>query len=349
VSALGSLTIQRTYFRCQGCKTGGYPLDQRLGLDGFLTRQATRLACRAGAQHSFAAAEDLLADFCGWHISDECLRQACHEEARRIAQWQEQNPAATAAFPKAQGVVEFQTDAVKVNTETGWRDMKIGIFAKRPLGPAATPQAWESRALPKPSVRNAFAAIESIETFAPQWRPWMQRLGIEAYASITILGDGAEWIWDHAQVQFPGASGILDIYHASSYIADAAKALFGDGTAEAKTWLEQGRQSLLADGWYGICEHVGATLARENTPERQKAVEGMTTYLAKHTEHLNYCLRLHQGKSIGSGMVEGAAKNMIGKRMKQTGARWKVVNANKMAELCCLNYSSQWTDYWIAA
>jgi hypothetical protein len=346
---MGPITVERTYFTCRGCNEGGYPLDHRLGIDGFLTRQATRLACRAGAQHSFAGAEDLLADLCGWQISDERLRQACHEEARRIAEWQAHNPAATEAFPKASGVVEFQTDGVKVNTDTGWRDMKIGIFAKRPLGAAATPEQWDTRALPKPSVRNAFASIESIDTFAPQWRQWMQRLGITTFASITVLGDGAEWIWDHALVQFPGASGLLDIYHASTYISDAAKALFGDGTPEAKAWLNQGRQTLLADGWVGICGHVGATLATENTPERQKAVQGLTSYLAKHTEHLNYRLRLHQGKSIGSGMVEGAAKNLIGKRLKQTGARWKVANANKMAELCCLNYSSQWSAYWTAA
>lgn len=320
-----------------------------MGIDGFLTRQAARLACRAGARHSFAEAEEQLAEMCGWHISDERLRQACHEEARRIADWQANDLAATAAFPKASGVVEFQTDAVKVNTDTGWRDMKIGIFAKRPLGPSATPQEWDKRPLPKPSVRIAFASIEAIDTFAPQWRKWMQRLGIETFASINVLGDGAEWIWDHAQVQFPGASGTLDIYHASTYIADAAKALFGEGTPEALTWLDQGRQALLADGWYGICEYIGATLATENTPARQQAVEGLTSYLAKHTEHLNYRLRLHQGKSIGSGMVEGAAKNLIGKRLKQTGARWKVENANKMGELCCLNYSSQWANYWNAA
>lgn len=348
MTAAGPITIQRTYFTCYGCNDGGYPLDPRLGIDGFLTRQATRLACRAGARHSFAEAEDLLADLCGWQISDERLRRACHEESRRIAEWQVQNPAATEAFPKAKGEVEFQTDAVKVNTDTGWRDMKIAIFAKRPLGLAATPEQWDTRLLPKPCVRNAFASIEAIDTFAPQWREWMQRLKINSFASITVLGDGAEWIWDHAQEQFPGATGILDIYHASTYISDAAKALFGDGTPETKAWLDQGRQKLLADGWFGICEYIGATLATENTPERQKAIEPLTNYLAKHTDHLNYCLRLHQGKSIGSGMVEGAAKNMIGKRLKQTGARWKVENANKMADLCCLNYSSQWSAYWTA-
>lgn len=346
---MGPITIRRAYFTCFGCNEGGYPLDRRLGIEGFLTRQALRLACRAGARHSFAEAEEQLAEMCGWQISDERLRQACHEEARRMAEWLSQNPAATEDFPLAKGVVEFQTDAVKVNTDTGWRDMKIGIFAKRPLGATATPEEWDTRHLPKPSARLAFASIEPIDTFAPQWREWMQRLKINAFASITVLGDGAEWIWDHAQKQFPGAVGNLDIYHASTYISDAAKALFGEGKPEAQTWLDQGRQALLADGWFGICEFIGSTLASDNTPERHKAVESLTSYLAKHTEHLNYRLRLHQGKSIGSGMVEGAAKNLIGKRLKQTGARWNVGNANKMAQLCCLNYSSQWANYWTAA
>jgi hypothetical protein len=198
-------------------------------------------------------------------------------------------------------------------------------------------------------VRIAFAGIESIDLFAPRWAEWKRRLGIVSPASISVLGDGAEWIWDHAQVQFPGASGLLDIYHASTYISDAAKALHGEGTPKAKTWLDEGRQALLADGWWGICQHIGATLAIDHSPERHQAVAGLTNYLAKHLDHLNYRLRLHQGKSIGSGMVEGAAKNLIGKRLKQTGARWNVENANKMGELCCLNYSSQWIAYWTAA
>ena len=56
-----------------------------------------------------------------------------------------------------------------------------------------------------------------------------------------------------------------------------------------------------------------------------------------------------RGEPIGSGLIEGACKQVIGKRMKQTGARWTVANANRMAELCCLTYSDQWAEYWLAA
>ena len=45
---------------------------------------------------------------------------------------------------------------------------------------------------------------------------------------------------------------------------------------------------------------------------------------------LNYAYRLHTGQSIGSGMIEGAAKDVIGKRLKKTGVRWFVKNVPKI-------------------
>jgi hypothetical protein len=46
----------------------------------------------------------------------------------------------------------------------------------------------------------------------------------------------------------PARTGVLDIYHASTYIANVGKALFGEASADAKAWLEEGRARLLSDG-----------------------------------------------------------------------------------------------------
>ena len=165
-------------------------------------------------------------------------------------------------------------------------------------------------------------------------------------AAITTLGDGAAWIWNAAAEQLPGGGGVLDIYHAAEHIADAGKGLFGEGTAAAATWLEEGRGLLLSDGWAGLCDHIGATLAKAPELAGHAALGELTGYFAAHTGRLNYCHRLYTGRSIGSGMVEGAAKNLIGKRLKQTGARWVVDNVNAMADLCCLSYSDHWDLYW---
>ncbi|NQV27318.1 MAG: hypothetical protein HQ518_23470 [Rhodopirellula sp.] len=53
-----------------------------------------------------------------------------------------------------------------------------------------------------------------------------------------------------------------------------------------------------------------------------------------------------QGRSIGSGLIEGACKNLIGRRLKQTGAHWKVRRVNRMAGLYAVMYGDNWNRYW---
>ena len=69
-------------------------------------------------------------------------------------------------------------------------------------------------------------------------------------------------------------------------------------------------------------------------------------YLTPQVEHTHYREWLAEGRSIGSGMVEGACKTAIGKRLKQTGARWRVRRLERMVALCCLVYSEQFDAYW---
>jgi hypothetical protein len=345
MTALGRSELLRTYFACPGCGQGGAHVDRLLGLDGFLTRQASRLVCLTGSQLAFAAAGRMLAVCCGWAVSDETIRLACQGQAGRIDEFHA-TPAAAVGFAAAAGEVEFQLDATKVNTTGGWRDMKIGIFARREPGEKATAAEWDSRTLPAPTARVAFAAIEPIEQFAPRLGAWAARLGLTDTAAITTLGDGAAWIWNAAAEQLPGGGGVLDIYHVAEHISDAAKGLFGVGTAAAASWLEGGRRLVLSDGWAGLCDHIGATLTSAPELAGDAALVELTGYFAAHTERMNYAHRLHTGRSIGSGMVEGAAKNLIGKRMKQTGARWVVGNAEAMAGLCSLSYSDHWDLYW---
>ena len=310
-----------------------------------MTRQATRLICLTGSRAGFAAAAAMLAACCGWAVSDETIRAACEAQAGRVAAFQS-GPAASEAFCRAAGEVEFQLDGTSINTTGGWREMKVGILARREPGGPATSAEWDTRKLPAPTARVAFAAIEPIDRFAPRIAEWAGRLKLSDTASITTIADGAAWIWNAAADQLPGSGGVLDIYHASEHIAAAGKKLLGEGAIAARAFLEEGRALLLSDGWAGLCDHIGATLVTDPDLSGHAALAELTGYFAAHTERLNYAHRLHTGASIGSGMVEGAAKNLIGKRMKQTGSRWVVANADAMASLCSLSYSDHWDLYW---
>lgn len=263
-----------------------------------------------------------------------------------MANWQRDALDARASFRQAGGDIEFSTDGTSVNTWEGWREMRLGIFSKRHRGEAAVPEDWDDRELPAPHVRVAFAAIENSERFGSRWGRWTQRLGIQDTSKVTVLADGAGWIWQQAAMHFPGANGILDIYHALEHVADAAKKVYGEETVRCRRWIDSMRTALLSGGWPSVRQRLRRTWLRTKKRCHRTILQSLANYLGKHRQHLDYPGRLSEGRSIGSGQVEGACKHMIGRRLKQTGARWRVRRANRMANLCSLLYSNLWNAYW---
>jgi hypothetical protein len=251
--------------------------------------------------------------------------------------WQREDPEAAGPFRAATGDIEFQTDGTCVNTTGGWREVRLSIFARRQRGePLTDLDDWDEQRMPAPHVRVATAAIRTSDALGPQWRRAAARLGIARTDQVTVLADGAKWIWAEVEKNLPGAAGVLDIYHASEHLHAAAVALNGAGPA-AEAWYGRRRRTLLESG--------SSALLAELAPEPGDVSE-LVGYLGPHGDHTPYRRRLAEGRSIGSGMVEGACKTAIGKRLKQTGARWKVRRLERMAALCCLAYGDQFEAYW---
>jgi len=351
MTAAGELKLSRAYFECPACLDSGYPLDDRLGVAGRYSRGAERLISLAAASWSYEISSDRLEELCGLRVGETTVREIAQRHGAAANAWMRSAPEAVRPFREAVGDVEFTTDGTSVNTTGGWREMKLGIFSKRDRAEPATPQEWESRRLPRPKVRTAFAAIEKSEDFGRRWKASRKRLGLPDASAITVLADGAKWIWEEQRKHLHGADGVLDIFHALQHLSDLSKTLHA--TEEAATaWTDQARTTLLESGWSGIEALLEQGAADQSDSPRQavhrQAIEGLRNYLADHQHHLNYAERLQAGQSIGSGQVEGGCKNMIGRRLKQTGARWRVRRVNRQAGLCSLMYSHQWNSYWDA-
>lgn len=347
-TAAGEVRLSRAYFECPRCLDSGYPLDERLGVDGRYSWEAQRLICLAAASWSYDVSSERLAELCGLKVCDTTIREISQQHGARSHEWLRSEPEAAREFREAAGDVEFTTDGTCVNTTTGWREMKLGIFSKRGRGQPAPPEEWSTRSLPAPNVRMAFAVIENSDDFGRRWKAWRKRLGLLEASAITVLADGAKWIWEEQRKHFHGADGVLDVFHALQHLAALGGVLHPNDTGAATTWLDEARQTLLHQGYSGIDRFVQRG-SSHHTPPQQAAVESLRNYLAPHQQHLNYAARLASGQSIGSGQVEGGCKNLIGRRLKQTGARWRVRRVNRMAGLCALMYSHHWNTYWQTA
>ncbi|MGH7224978.1 MAG: hypothetical protein ACRELF_17285, partial [Gemmataceae bacterium] len=228
MTALGPIRIERSYANCPACQQGAFPADGLLGLKGWLTARALQMACRAGVADPFRKAEILLEELAGWSLDADTLRRRCHEQAAVAAATRAERTTLPEAFTQASGDFELHIDAGKVNTvEDQWRDVKVAVFARRQRGESCDSTGLQERRLPEPSVRAVVAAVEGREDFGPRLEAEALRLSVPLGKGLSVLGDGAEWIWNLADDHFPGSDGVLDFWHAAEKLGKAGRATLG--------------------------------------------------------------------------------------------------------------------------
>ena len=351
ITPVGEVRIARRYYSCPDCRNKSTPWDEWAGVgDDHLTPQARRMAVLAGSSWSFDMASARLKELCGVQISDNVIRKVTNAAGRRAMAWRSE-PSATAAVRQASGQAEFYTDGTSVNTRSGWREIRLGVFATRPAGEPATPAEWATRKLPKPTARLAVASLQSADAFSATCEEVVRSLNWDDGRSVTALADGAKWIWKRVAEHLPRGECVLDVYHVSEHLHDCGRVLHGDRTPAARAWADQRLLSLIEHGpirFLESLEQEKATLSGRWRTKRKKraALSSLIAYLKPNVDGLWYASRLARGLPIGSGMVEGAAKTIVGRRLKLNSARWHANRAEHVAALCCLLYDDQWDAFW---
>jgi hypothetical protein len=85
----------------------------------------------AGSRCSFDHASEDLEELSHIQVSNDVVRRVCDEEGKAIQKWMNNSAEPGKAFAAAQGVVEFSTDGLKINTVAGWREIRQSVFCKR--------------------------------------------------------------------------------------------------------------------------------------------------------------------------------------------------------------------------
>lgn len=244
-------------------------------------------------------------------------------------------------------------DGVKILTrEDGWREVKIVSISEVIVeSPEATPGAEETVAasdedrgrqddlnLTEHSYR---ATLGDKAEFIPALKGELARRRVRQAAEISTVNDGADWIWDLTARYLPERrTEILDWSHAVANLAKAGKAGWGEGTAEGHAWLEQRKAEL----WNG--QLVQVEIGLENLPKRYKErgddIRQVKAYIDQHWTRLQYDIFRSQGRPIGSGTVESAARNVVTWRMKRGGQRWSTTGARRMLAAVGEVHSNRW-------
>jgi hypothetical protein len=164
------------------------------------------------------------------------------------------------------------------------------------------------------------------------------RRGAGRARQLTILGDGAAWIWNIASSKFPEATQVVDLYHAREHLHDLARFLefmLGDRKDE---WLAARLEDLDYGDIDGICT---AARVYPLTGVKKDELDTALGYFENNAPRMRYKWFRSRGLFVGSGVVEAGCKAVIGQRLKSSDIRWTVAGAGAIAALRCQQASSQ--------
>jgi hypothetical protein len=310
----------------------------------------------AGSGCSFDEAARNLAELCHLSVSNDVVRGVCDEEGTRVQRWVNESPEPRKAFAAAEGVVEFSTDGLTINTTEGWREIRQSVISKREPALPATAAQWDQRPLTPPTVRMAVCGIAHCDRIGASWQRLARALGLPADQDLSVLADGARWIWEQAAKRFKGqdVQWVVDVYHVMLYL-HAVAAAAAMGADAGKQWVRGRVIALVEMGGPTFIEHLSSTgppatpassSSSSSSSAMTEAWAKLLKYLGDNRDSLWYGRRLAEGLPIGSGLIEGGGKNTLARRLKINSARWRVRRAERMGAIRCLQYSGLWENYW---
>src|SRR5260370_21133313 len=118
------------------------------------------------------------------------------------------------------------------------------------LGCVFTQTAWDQEGYPirDPDSTTYTGAIETAEDFGKRIYVEAWKRGWSRAAKKVVMGDRAEWIWNLADQHFPGASQIVDLYHARQHLWDRARRLHPNDPTNQKASRKVHPKRLLDKG-----------------------------------------------------------------------------------------------------
>ena len=173
------------------------------------------------------------------------------------------------------------------------------------------------------------------------------RRGLNQARRVYMVADGAVWIWNVARDRFPEAIGVLDFHHASQNLWAVAHELFGEGTPEARSWVEPLLHQLNHGGEAGVLETLEDLigLCQELEAESKQMIQGKVAYFEEHREHMHYQRLEEQGCPKGSGAMESTC-SQFQDRFKRTGQYWMLPGQTHLIALELARRNEDWDEIW---
>ena len=339
VSLFGPVDVSRA--RCRAEDGWRYPLDEALGLVGGrpwtmgVQEAVSLLACDGGFQ--------TVSEWMG-HLFGLSIHASTVQELAELAGQRAAGMGLCMERPVADTLI-VAVDGCRAPQRDGWHEVKIGTIYPK----GARCRTGSGRGSLR--TKEYLASLDNAQVFAQALWSRLEDWGAVDIRRLVVMGDGAPWIWNLADLHMPGAMEIVDFYHALEHLWDAGEALWGnrDTSVVTKGWVRHYRRRLKEGHVEEVLAGLERGLAQKGkslSQEARKAVALNLEYFRRNGLRMRYGRFRQMGLPIGTGAVEGACKHVVQSRFKRPGSRWSRAGLARMLALRLAKLNGQWEHLW---
>ena len=168
---------------------------------------------------------------------------------------------------------------------------------------------------------------------------------------IEVVIDGAKGLRLPLEKLFPDAWFVLDVRHVEEKLWLAGRAFHAEGSAALAAWVKElqdllygGRPAALVQRLEAL--HAQVSRRGPGTKARRQALAKVLRYIRPRLDMMRYQDLQAQDLVIASGVVEGAARYVVGERLDCAGMRWIPGRAEALLHLRCVELNGDWEAFF---
>ena len=319
LTAVGRVEVSRPYYLCQNCHAGQFPADVELDIENTeFSPGVRRMQAVVGQEMSFDHGRQQMKLLADLDVTTKAVQRIAEAIGENVAarEREEIQRAVQLDLPIVVGepipILYVQMDGTGVpvvKKETIGRQGKTegqpSHTREAKLGCVYTQTHYDADGYPirDPDSTTYTGAIETAEEFGKRIYLEAWKRGWSRAEKKVVIGDGAEWIWNLADLHFPGAVQIVDLYHARQHLWELARKLFPLDEANQKAWMKVHQKRLLDKGKIEKLVVALRSLSSDS-PAVQEKIRIEADCSEKNAERMHYPKFRRQHLSVGSGVIE---------------------------------------------
>jgi hypothetical protein len=347
ITILGNIELNRQYYYDKKNKYGFFPVEEEHPiLKDTCFPEVKEMICYTSILEPYASSQEILKKLSNLNISVAEIQKITKQIGGKLVEIEDNQIKDPVKYNPSKKKIEkmvVSMDGAMTNTKEGWKEVKSGVIFE-----FKNNTDKDGNILVDHYNKSYISRIEDSNSFGKRLKEEARRRHYLDVNELVVIGDGAPWIWDLADIDYPFSTQIVDWYHAKQHLFNLTKLIYGEvNNDESSEFINNLSDILYTGNVEKMNDEIHNKIMKLNISdnlEKLKKIQTEIEYFKKNKTRMRYQVFRKKGYPIGSGVMEATCKQLVQIRLKRNGMKWTINGAHCILQLRCYYLSNRWNE-----